>query len=340
MDKLGVRVLLGVLFGAVVFAVLGGFWADLDAVLEHVASFNWLVFFAALGLAFGNYMIRFAKWEYYLRLIGVRLGRAESLGVFLSSFLLTVTPGKIGEVVKSVFLKKSRGIPVSVTAPIVLAERLTDLIALMCLALIGISTYRYGVEALAASAALVALGLAILSVPKVSLGMIAVCERLPVIGRVAPKLRTAYGSMRTLIAPLPLVFATIISIAAWSLECIAFFLVIRGFQDADPELLAATFLYAVATILGAISFLPGGLGVTEGSMAVLLEELGLMSDQASAVAATCLIRLATLWFAVLVGLVAFLWYRRVFLSAGSLYVASSESPGLELGEAEEEAEQS
>ena len=318
MEKLGVRVLFGVLFGAVVFAVLAGLWADLDAVLGQVAAFNWLVFAAALALAFGNYMIRFAKWEYYLGLIGVKLGKAESLGVFLSSFLLTVTPGKIGEVIKSVFLSRSRGIPVSVTAPIVLAERLTDLMALMCLALIGISTYRYGIEALAVSAALVAVGLLVLSIPRISLGIIAIWEKLPVVGGLAPKFRTAYGSMRTLVAPKPLLWATTISVVAWGLECLAFFVIIDGFRGAKPELLAATFLYAFATILGAISFLPGGLGVTEGSMAVLLEELGLMADQASAVAATCLVRLATLWFAVLIGLLAFLWYRRRFLGAGGL----------------------
>ena len=114
-----------------------------------------------------------------------------------------------------------------------------------------------------------------------------------------------------------MLYTTALSVVGWGLECVAFYLVIGGFPEGAPVLLAAAFLYALTTILGAVSFLPGGLGVTDGSMAALLVTMGMLPTESVAVAATCIIRFATLWFAVLVGFVAYLVFRRKYGSVGA-----------------------
>ena len=55
-------------------------------------------------------------------------------------------------------------------------------------------------------------------------------------------------------------------------------------------------------LAGALSFLPGGLGGAEAIMISLLVLKGMTMP--AAIAATVFIRLATLWFAVLIGLLA------------------------------------
>ena len=80
-------------------------------------------------------------------------------------------------------------------------------------------------------------------------------------------------------------------------------------MDAHVSLLRALSIYVAATLVGAISASPGGLVGTEGSMVALLQQIGIVSGVASA--GTLLVRLATLWFAVLVGLVALAWLNRV-----------------------------
>ena len=77
--------------------------------------------------------------------------------------------------------------------------------------------------------------------------------------------------------------------------------ILRGL-DAEVSLATALPIYAAATLVGAISALPGGLVGTEGSMVALLQQGGLARGAASA--GTLLVRLVTLWFAVLIGLVA------------------------------------
>ncbi|MCA9563084.1 MAG: flippase-like domain-containing protein [Myxococcales bacterium] len=313
LEKLEYRLIWGVILGVGVYAILAVGFADLGEVSAEFSRFGWGTFAAALGLAFTNYLIRFLKWQYYLSRLGIRIPTGESFLVFLSSFVLTVTPGKVGEVLKSYFLRRTRGIPVSRTAPIVVAERLTDLLSLMAIAVVGLSTYALGVRALAVCAGLIALGIVVLSTPRAALATIALVRRLPMVGRIAPKLEVAYESMRALIGPVPLLVATALGVVGWGLEALALYLLIGGFPGTEPSLLAASFLYALTTILGAVSFLPGGLGVTDGSLTFLLTEVGSVASRSMAVAVTFLIRLATLWFAVFVGFAALFIYRRRYL---------------------------
>jgi uncharacterized protein (TIRG00374 family) len=201
------------------------------------------------------------------------------------------------------------------TAPIVFGERLTDLLSLLLLALLGVSTWmstnqRY----------LVALGFAVCAGLVVAVASrplvvwaLALCERLPprrLTTKLVPKLRELYESTYMLVRPLPLLYCTALSVGAWFCECLAFYLVVRGCADGQAAtLLLSTFIYAMMTVAGALVFVPGGLGVTEGGMVLLLGQLAAMSP-ASALAATLVVRVQTLWFAVLLGVVALLVYSR------------------------------
>src|SRR5262245_21563385 len=110
-----------------------------------LARFEWLAFAAALGLSCVNYWLRFQKWQYYLRRLGISgIPALDSLLVFLSGFVLTVTPGKLGEVFKSVVLAKTHGVPVARTAPIVIADRLIDVIGIVLLILLGGASFPGG----------------------------------------------------------------------------------------------------------------------------------------------------------------------------------------------------
>jgi uncharacterized protein (TIRG00374 family) len=100
-------------------------------------------------------------------------------------------------------------------------------------------------------------------------------------------------------------------VAAWACECVGFALIIAAFPGTDVPIGLATLIYAVTTIAGALSFLPGGLLVTEATMTLFLVEASRGVDQPTAVAATILTRLATLWVAVVLGLLALTALRRL-----------------------------
>ena len=298
--------------GFVVYMALG-LAADLGEVGGALRRFAPWTFVAALGLAFSNYLVRFAKWQYYLRLLGLRIPVWSSFRIFLAGLLMSVTPAKAGEVLRSVLLREAHGVPVARTAPIVVADRLSDMLALLILMSTGAAVLRQGWAVLAAGLLLCGLVVLAVQVPSVGRRIIALASRLPVVGRSADKLAEAYDALREVGSLRVLTLPVLISLVAWWCECVAFFLVVRGFPGGGIDLHGATFVYSFATVAGAVAMLPGGLGATEASLAGLLVVLPSGLDGGQAAAATVVVRLATLWFGVLVGLCALLVHRALRL---------------------------
>lgn len=299
-----VRRVLGVMLLAVLVYGILVVYQGFNDVVSSFGSYRWWTFAAACGLALVNYLLRFLKWEYYLAVLGVRgVPKLESLLTFLSGFVLTVSPGKVGEVFKSLVLFKTRGVAIERTAPIVVAERLTDLIGVIAMIAVGSLDLPGGMVWALAGTALVVFILAFFALPGFSGPILQLCARLPRIGSaLAPKVEALLESGRLLTSPRTLLWPTLLSVVAWSLEGVGLWLILRGFGQNTPVGLAA-FFYATATLAGAIIPLPGGLGVTDKLLEQQLNQLGGVAT-GPATAAMLLIRLATLWFAVVVGFVA------------------------------------
>jgi hypothetical protein len=73
-------------------------------VAAELGRFSFCAAAWGFALAAANHLLRFAKWEHYLRRPGVRIAVGYSLRIFLSRFSLTVTPGKVGAVRRGVEL--------------------------------------------------------------------------------------------------------------------------------------------------------------------------------------------------------------------------------------------
>lgn len=282
-----------------------------------IADFEWATFGIALSLASFNYLLRFAKWEFYLARLDVRgIPKGESLLVFLSGFVLTVTPGKIGEVFKSAVLWRTHGVPAARTAPIVVAERLTDVMAMVLLIALGSLGFSGGALWALIGAAAVIFGLVLILWRRPLDVLFALMRSRG--GRLAallPHMETARASLLLVAAPSALVLPTLLSFVGWGAEGWALHFLLKGFGEATSEFLAL-FFYATSTLAGALVPVPGGVGVAETMMQSQLVELGHVAPGA-ATGAMILIRFATLWWAVLVGFAALSILRAKFSSLSS-----------------------
>lgn len=301
------KLLWGLFFGIGVGFALA-LWGDFGELRRHFTAFPWGLAPLLVGLTLVNYTLRFGKWQYYLRVIGVNLPRGRSLGIFLAAFPMVLTPGKVGELVKSYLLKAGTGTGMARSAPIVLAERITDGLAMFVLALVGLFGFidqgpllwtLLGVAGLmllfvllTRSRTLVAWGLRMWAA-------------LPGLGRFEPALRSAYTSTYDLFTLPRFLFAVGLGIISWGCEGLALYVTLIGLGQEPGRLVleVAVFTLAAATLIGAVSFLPGGLGAADLSLTGLLARL-LPLNLSEAVAATLIIRFFTLWFGVAIGMVA------------------------------------
>ncbi len=317
MGKLQRQIIWAIVFAVLVYAGLT-IWSGTDGLWSALGRSSVTVFAAALGLSCVNYAVRWAKWHLYLRALEMEVPVVESIVVFVAGFVMSITPGKVGEVLKSALLKESRGIPVARSAPIVVAERLTDLFGLIVIAAFGIAFFDFGRLALGAVLVGLVAGVLLVQQPAWVARLLDVVERLPLGDRIRPRLDEAYDSTRALLAMRVLVPTIVMSAVGWGMEAFAFYWIVSDLGG-EATILLVAFLFATTTILGAVSFLPGGLGVTEGSMIGALMLFGVFAVKGDAAAATYLIRGATLWFGVLLGVIALSVFRLRFAkpSAGT-----------------------
>lgn len=311
MKGLGSKLAIGLVLGIAVVLVMA-LVSDLPALVESLRRWQWQYLPLVLGAVLGNYALRFLRWHYYLRVTGISgVGPRDSMAIFLSGFSLTMTPGKLGEVLKSFLLRQLVDVPVSYSASLVFAERLTDVLAMVLLAALGLGAFQAGWQPLVIVAAASLLGVLLVQRRSLCLSILERAARFPVVGRFSGLAANLYSSSYLLLCWRSLAAGIGLAALAWFAECLAFYLVIAGMgvPGTPALLLQATFIYAGASLLGALSFLPGGLGATEGSMAVLLMQLSGL-EREPAIAATLLTRFATLWFAVVLGVVALLVFQR------------------------------
>lgn len=289
-------VLWSVLLSVVVylgFIVWNG-WGEVAAAVIEIGLAGIAV---ALLLSLVNYGVRFFRWHEYLKLMNTPVDWMKNIIIYIAGFSLTTTPGKAGEMLRGVLLKRE-GIPYSISFAVFVSERLSDLLAIIILTLLGLTYYP---EAQPFVVIMVLIVLSILFL--ISSG--------PLLGEIVEKfnshgyLSSIFGYLLNILSlarschsPVVLLWATLLSLIAWGAEGYAFFLVL-DLMGVDISLLLVMFIYAISLLAGVVSFMPGGLGGVEAAMIGLLVLNGV--DDAQAVSATVVIRLTTLWFAVVLG---------------------------------------
>lgn len=302
---------------AVLIYMVIALWAGGPQLLVTLEHFRLSVLPVIMLAVLANYALRFLKWQYYLSVVGVKLAWRESLLVFLAAFSMAITPGKVGELLKAQLVKQRTGAPRRRTVPIVLAERITDFLALLLLTGLGALTlplpYRiegYSTRGVLWIALLVPLALlAVLMSAPLCRSLIRASSRLPLVSRHAAKIAESHAALGPLISPGRLVAMTLLSTLSWGGECLAYYLVWDGLS-AQMGPWQAAFIYAFSTIAGIVT--PGGLGPTEGFLTVLPPALSGMVDKSQAFWAMGLIRAATLWFAVVLGLACLFYFARKY----------------------------
>lgn len=295
--------------------------ADLDAVSGALEEFQWWILFPVCGLTLLNYGLRFVKWHYLLRRLGVDMPLADDAWNFTAGLAMVISPGKAGELLKPYVVRERTGVPMSTTVPALVTERLTDGIAMLILAGISVSAYAADkVHYLTIPAAIIVIGLAVLAHEGLSMAAVRLLGRLPGLRRIGDKMEEMLVSLRSCVAPVPLLFTIVLSVIAWGAECWGYQLIFHGLGYTDVSLEVCVFLYAFATVAG--SAMPGGLGVADSALTFGATSLIAGITQPVSVAAAILIRICTLWIGVAMGAFALL---RVSSMLGGIDLNSEES---------------
>lgn len=270
--------------------------------LIFLASSNWQQSLAAVGavnlemwslilaLSIANYLLRFSRWSLAINaLTSIRIPVAEHFLCYIAGFAFTATPGKAGEAIRSLFLER-RGLPKGVTFSAFVFERVLDLAAISVLATLLLLEFQQFIPVVLI-AALFLLITVLLAQRKIFSWLNGLIRN--------EKIRSTKSLIAKLFRARSASNGLLIGLASWTLEGIGLFLAIQAMGVHISPILAIG-AYGASVLAGALSFIPGGIGGTEAVMVAALVACGVPFP--TAVAATLVCRIATLWFAVAVGL--------------------------------------
>ena len=292
------------------FALVLG-WNDIAGAIRQ---FGARTFALVVLLSLANYGLRFLRWGSFLATVGAVVPPRSSFAIYFATYVMVITPGKLGEAFKAGVLRDRHGIALARGLPVVLAERIYDFLAVLALVGGGMVFWDgpwHGAE-LGLSAGIVFAGLLlVVRSPALRRRLVARAAASRQLGDHRVALDDSLAALSDLLAPRQGTIQLAVSILAWFCECVGMWLVCRALAP-QVGLGDAVFVYAAGTLVGSLSFLPGGLGSTEAAIIALLGTLGVAVAAATVVA--FIVRLATLWLAVLFGLAVFAVFRREILA--------------------------
>jgi uncharacterized protein (TIRG00374 family) len=339
MRKYRNQVLAGLLFITVVLiavvAVTGA-----GALADRLGDFPLWIFVPVFLLKCVNWALRYWEWRYFLGVLGVRTVRGlperpvpspeqpptirerDSIVLWLSGLALSISPGKLAEVLKALVLKHLTGLDFSRGAPVIFLERLVDGLAIIPLTTVamlaaggsldtGDISLSYVRAVLVGVSMALVIGMILVQIRPLAFWCLDVIQNWPGLRRIHGALRNLYASSYDLIKLRHLIPTVLMGIGAYTTDCIGFFLLLRGLGINGGWALfgEAAFILGFSVIIASISTLPGGAGGRELTIGPLLTGVvGLTKGDAGT--ATFLIALFQLWVGVLLGLIMIAVFRK------------------------------
>ncbi len=304
--------LLGGLFALVIIGLAGlaaaTGWAETMAQLKKLTG---LQIAALLALSLVNYGFRGLRWHLFARRLGLPTGLVQDLRHFLGGFAMSVTPGRVGELIRMRWLRRETGWAVERTAPMVLMDRASDLVAMSLILALAISLSATGIAGAVPVTLLALIAAYVATRPNLMAGLAHWSYRITGLApRLFARIRAAARSLARFSDARTLAFAAALGLIGWMAEGYAFYVLLM-WMGADVGLWAAIAIFVFSSLAGGLTGAPGGVGGAEAAMIGLLMTQHVPLEMS--LPATLIIRVTTLWFAIGIGLAIFPFAERLSL---------------------------
>ena len=274
-----------VIVGAIILYAIFLLLSDVSLILSKIPNLKTEYLPIILILIPSSWLFLFLRWNLLLKNSNIKIPLKENLKIYFAGFALAVTPGKFGELIKSQIMKTKFDVPHRTTSSLVLVERLYDLAGAIVVSFIGILLIGIGESS-----------------KKLFQNVLKIIGKIKFTQKYTVPLSESYETIQTSTKG-KIVFTSILTTSAyWLLESLGVYFILLSFDINLLNYVHVIATYTSSLILGAASFIPGGLGVVEGSLVGLLNFQGV--DISDAFVLVVLIRLFTLWYSVIIGFIA------------------------------------
>jgi len=278
------------------------FISDYNIISEKISNFKTNYLPLIFLFVSASWIPIIVKWQFLLKNCEIHVPLKKSILVFFSGVAFEITPGQIGALIKSQLLKTSSNVPRTKTAPIIVIEKVYDLIGAILASIIGIIIL--GMDFYLIIIAILALAIIFFFMfyrPASEIFFKRITKT-----RFFSKYVENMSEFNAIVQKSTNVKAAtvciLLSVTYWFIISAGAYYTLIAFDVNILDYLTVLSIYTTSILLGAISFVPAGIGVTEGSIAGLFTLNGI--DVSTALILSVMIRVLTLWFSVSVGFIA------------------------------------
>ena len=286
-----------------VFYVVFIAYADFEKFSSNISEFDFFYLPIILAFIFLDIIIKSVRQQLLYKQIEVCISFKTGILLFISGLSMIVTPGGSGELIKSYYLKKNFGYPLAKTFPTVIMERLLDLAGIVgILLIVGVLLDNHNIIFLMLIL-LSTLSLIFASGKKKKLFnfLLSIIEKIPVLKKQASSFSESYQVFGELTSGKIMTKTLGLSFFVWMTDAIMIYFIFMGF-NLNFDIIFSTFSVYSSLLLGSLTMVPAGIGVTEVSFVEILRGEGV--DTAISTSLVILFRLVTIWFLTVLGFCA------------------------------------
>tara|TARA_Y100000590_G_scaffold462073_1_gene625251 strand:- start:1441 stop:2385 length:945 start_codon:yes stop_codon:yes gene_type:complete len=290
-----------IIIGTIALYAIFLFLADFTLIQEKISNFKIIYLPLILFLVTLSLIPLFIRWHFLLRNSNIHIPVKNSFLIFLSGGALSITPGQIGDLLKSQIMKKKFNIPRTDTTAIILSEKIYDLTAAIIASIIGIIILGMDIQLTLIAISILATIFFLIYYRPAFIFFLNQIKKIKFISKYTQNLSDSYDTLRRSTSTKTASISLPLSITYWLIISIAVYYTFLAFDVNILNYLDILFIYVLSVLFGAISFVPGGIGVTEGTIVGLLTINGI--DVSTALILSVMARIMTLWYPACIGFI-------------------------------------
>ena len=275
--------------------------SDFNVIREKIFDFKTDYLPIILLLAPLSWVIVFFRWHLLLKNSNIIIPKKENFKIYMAGFAMSVTPGKVGELIKSQFLKSKYGVSRKNTLPIIISEYFYHMVGVLVVSILGVYYFEFSLYIIILTSALIITTLTIISSETVFKKFVNLISKRNFLKKYVSSISDSHIILKKSTRGKIFIISSGLSIAFWLTEVLIVYFVFLSFNILNFEFFKIAAIYTTSLILGMLSFLPMGVGVVEGSLAGFLNYEGI--DISIALTLVILIRIFTRWYGVIAGLI-------------------------------------
>ena len=275
--------------------------SDFSVIREKIFDFKTDYLPIILLLAPLSWVIVFFRWHFLLKNSNIIIPKKENFKIYMAGYAMSVTPGKVGELIKSQFLKSKYGVSRKNTLPIIISEYFYHMVGVLVVSIIGVYYFEFSLYIIILTSALIIITLTIISSETFFKKFVNLISKRNFLKKYVSPISDSHIILKKSTRGKIFIISSVLSIAFWLTEVLIVYFVFLSFNILNFEFFKIAAIYTTSLILGMLSFLPMGVGVVEGSLAGFLNYEGI--DISIALTLVILIRIFTRWYGVIAGLI-------------------------------------